>query len=265
MGEWPRLLTHGGVYKTLKGYIHMVREFLRCWRNDPKLRERVPSLVGSANVDRAMAWWLDKRCYDELRGVNDAKQARSGLLHLAPEMKGELPWASRAVKTWEKMEENLEREPICKEFASLLIESIGRRGGSTMGYGAWSQLDCGMRVQDLDSLLTDDVHPGHKENVSLELGVLERGESTKTGTSQGVEVLHPDLCRWFLMRKEYLGPGQKVFDFEIPHYEKIHRDALAEYGLEDLEGAHVWRHSFAIHLHHYEGWPLVPDVQNRGR
>ena len=45
------------------------------------------------------------------------KEARSCITHLAPELKGSLPHSNRAIKTWEILEGNKERGPLCKEAA----------------------------------------------------------------------------------------------------------------------------------------------------
>lgn len=215
-GEFPRLLTHGGVNRTGRQYLKQVFDFLRAYKTDPLLREKVPQMDTVTDVDRVGTWFMERQCYKELKSHQDGKNLRSGLLALAPELKGELPWSTRASKVWERQVGNAEREPLCREFMGLMIEGIARRN-RRMGWSAFSQWDSGLREQDIEALTTTDISISTKNPkqpvVSLELGVLERGESTKSGTSQGVVVLSPHLGQFFIVCKRVLKPGAKVFPF----------------------------------------------------
>lgn len=79
-----------------------------------------------------------------------------------------------------------------------------------MGWSAWGQVDHGVREQDVDHLLGEDINLGVTA-VPLDFGVLERCESTKTGTAQGTVPRHPDLQAFYRLRKRVVGPKGKVF------------------------------------------------------
>jgi hypothetical protein len=265
-GEWPRLLTNAGVYKTVKQYFQMVRSFLDLYKFDPELRAKVPHLATEQDLDQAMTWWMERRCYRDLRSAQDGKNLRSGVLHLAPELKGEVPLSTRASRTWEKLEGNPEREPLCREMSGLIVEAIAKRE-KRMAWGALSQLDCLLREQDLEALLIDDVSVGNDGSVSLELGVLDRGESTKSGTSQGVVVREDHLKHFFRVCKEVLASGSRVFPFPQARYRKVVHEAVGEAGC-GMDAAevtpHVFRGSGAVFLLYVLDWP-IPKVVDRGR
>jgi hypothetical protein len=169
-----------------------------------------------------------------------------------PELKGKLPQSQRAIKAWEVLEGNKEREPMCRETAGLMIEALARRN-EECAWMAWSQLDTAMREQDLEQLSSDDISVGHS-GVGLALGVLERGESTKTGSAQGVEVRDPALQSFFAQRKLELLPGDKVFKTALRIYRRIWMQELTARGWQDLGSVHLWRHTEAVHLLLYEDW-----------
>jgi len=263
LSHWPRLLTYGGVKKTVKQYLVNVRNFLRFQKTDALIQSLIPIMETAEDVDRVLTLWMEKRCYQDRRSCQDGKNARSGLLHLDPALRGDLPLASRASKTWEKLEGTLEKEPFCKAYLGLVIEALAKKNVEA-GWMAFAQTDTLMREQDISRLLTSDVHCGGG-NVSLELGVLERGEVTKSGTSQGVTVLHPLLKAFFRHVKATRGPSEKVFSLTIDKYNLLIHEVCAEYGLEDMEAtAHRFRHSGTVLLLHDLHWPQ-PKVRDRGR
>jgi len=126
-------------------------------------------------------------------------------------------------------------------------------------------LDTLLREQDLDQLTTEDISCTSGE-VALELGVLTRGETTKSGTSQGVVCRHWLTAAFFRNAEKELPPGAHVFGFKIEHYQKAVKAVLSEdLPLEELGGTpHLFRHSGANHLLHIHGWKK-DKVQERLR
>ena len=72
--------------------------------------------------------------------------------------------------------------------------------------------------------------------MSLELGVLERGETTKRGTSQGVVVLDPKIALFYIRKKKSLRDDQRVFSFTIEEYRSVWASVLKELQFSDLGG-----------------------------
>jgi hypothetical protein len=178
--------------------------------------------------------------------------ARSGVTHLRPDLKGQLPDSGRALETWRILEGHHEKEPLCPGAAGLMIEELGKVE-KLMGYAAWSQIDELLREQDVEHLLGADIIPDQQGAVSLMLGIIERGETTKSGTNQGVVVQHPDLCAFYIRRKEEIGPTDRVFPFHIDRYRRWYAKAAKKFGLLE-EGPHVFRHTGATYLIHYKKW-----------
>lgn len=104
---------------------------------------------------------------------------------------------------------------------------------------------------------------GHS-GVSPNLGVLEGGETTKTGTTQGVEVLEPALQLYFREKEKNPPDGAKVWDFPTSAYRKARDEILAQYGWEDPGPVHLMRHTAAVHKLLYEEWEKS-RVKDRGR
>jgi hypothetical protein len=102
------------------------------------------------------------------------------------------------------------------------------------------------------------------QKVSLHLGVLARGETTKKGASQGVEILDLALRTFYQLRKREVGDSGKIFAFSLDKYRKNFNDVLTLKRMADLGSVHLLRHSAAIYYKHYEEksdqW-----IQERGR
>lgn len=258
--EWrtpyPRLLTHRVTDKTGKGYMRWF------WRFIKFAEEEGEDLSTPSSLDSALTWFMDRLRYHDREGISAGKNVRSAVTTLHPSLKGQLPSTSRALRSWEILEGNVEREPLCQESFGLVMESMSA-DDPEYGWSAWAQLDTGMREQDLEALLSDDINVGHT-GTSLNLGVLERGESTKTGTHQGVTVLEPALQRYFRRKKRTLPRGAKVFKFKIRKYQEAWNRALLKYGWQDLGGVHLLRHCMAVFLLQYFGWTR-DKVRERGR
>ena len=183
----PRLLAHG-VNDTTNGlYAKMVRRWLRnCRRNGVTL--------GSISlIDKSIAAELDQWCFSHVLPVACGQQLYWGACHMWPEFHGNLPYARRALHTWEKYETVNERMPARK--STLVYVRMAEQGLAELAFIGYLALDCYFRGGDWDSLLGEDVfvskssQPGRKWQETLKLGRKHRGERTKTGSpEQGVEV-----------------------------------------------------------------------------
>jgi hypothetical protein len=204
--EWrravPRLLVHAIADASNSQYLLALRRFLLWCLNEGVL------ITSYGDLDQAGAWRADFLCHEEQRGVQSGKDLASAISHVMPDAKGHMPNLNRAVKAWEALEGNVEREPLSKDYLALVLEQLARID-SRFAWCAWLQVDSLLREQDVQSVLGVDVSvadaSGSSEEpidedesgleVSMHLGVLERGETTKTGTAQGVTVRNKNLKR----------------------------------------------------------------------
>ena len=101
-------------------------------------------------------------------------------------------------------------------------------------------------------------------NVSVTLGVPERGESTKTGVRQGV-VADYDKTKDFLRgRKEGREESEKLFSLSIPQYTRAWRKSLGRLGLTYVGPPHSVRHS-GPSRDALLGYRKLDEIQKRGR
>ena len=263
--EVPRVLVHAVVDDSfLYQYLPAGKKFVGfCRRERQELDLQKPD-----TVDWALVWFFEFLCYQEKRDAQEGKNARSCMTHLYPNLKGSLPFSQRALRTWLKLQGVYEREPLCWAGAGLVCQAVGRRNRS-MGYSMWAQLDSLLREQDIEHLVWEDVVVSPQRKVALQLGQLHRGETTKTGPKQGVDLLDRALSDWFIAEKGLHGGEEKVFDFGMRKYREVFQEAVVEVfgrtGASELEATpHVNRHSAAVHLLQDVKWSLG-KVQLRGR
>jgi hypothetical protein len=240
--------------------VHYLRALFRFfgWCDDEG--ESVKELRTARDIDEAATWCCDHMAYEEQKGVSHGQHLKSGLTHVMPELAGQLPRTSRAVKSWEALEGNKEREPLGRTALAFVLRRMAGRQ-PIFAWCAWAQIDTLMREQDIARLKGGDVRVSEKPNgeleVSLLLGILERGESTKTGTMQGVLVQDPALKQFFKSRKEEVGDDGLVFPFPLKDYRAAFAEAMTEEGLAELldDGSvHLFRHSGAALFVQEQGW-----------
>lgn len=263
----PRLLVFAATLATLRQYLAAVGRFLGFCAREQEPLESVEQL------DRALVWYMAHAAYEGKQNSAEGKNVQAGVMHLLPGMKGSLPQAARALKAWEKQEGVREREPLCGSRSALLVERMGKEFW-LFGCFSFAQLRDLLREQDGEALRGEDVNVAVVNGtlkVSLSLGVLERGETTKKGTSQGGEVLGELLKEFYARRKEEVGDKGYIFEFQMNQYRSAFQEVLKEMGLGDLGhagsetgGPHLHRHSGAIYYIHYLNWTLK-SVKDRGR
>jgi hypothetical protein len=213
-------------------------------------------------------WFCEWSCYHLKKDAQEGKNARSCLGHMYPDLKGKLPRSGRALRTWSKLQGTVEREPLAWAGAGLVLDDLIKKNPE-MGLAMWLQLDALLREQDIDQLAWEDVVVSSSGRVALELGQLHRGETTKGGPRQGVEVLSRFLGRRLAKLKEGKDPQAAVFTFSISQYNKaLKASVVVVYGDDaaaEIEAtADVNRHSGAVHLLRDLKWSY-PKVQTRGR
>ena len=236
----PRILVHSVADTTATpSYFPAYRKFLSFLED-----EEIPlwDVNNHGEVDEALVLFCEKMCFYEGKSHDTGKDARSCHTYLYPNAKGHLPLSSRALHSWEKLQGGeLERECLCWEMVALQIEEVGRQD-ARMGYCSWAQADTLMREQDVEVLRWEDVVCASATEVALMLSPLDRGETTKTGPSQGVTILDKRLAEWFWREKEQHAGHDRVFPAPLPRYRRVWKAGLRKYQMEELGGPHLMRH-----------------------
>ena len=129
----PRLLVHAVTNRTLASYVRAVLRFLRFVSLEQEPVETIEQL------DDAMTWHMDHMAYEQKQSSQAGKNLKSGAVHLLPDLKDQLPKASRAVRSWEKLEGEVEREPLCLALSGIVVEKLGKKS-PLYGWAAFSQL-----------------------------------------------------------------------------------------------------------------------------
>ncbi len=99
-----------------------------------------------------------------------------------------MPFARRALKSWERLAVTGEGEAIPWEGLAAIADEGYRMGLDEIADEVLVRADCYLRAQDARQLRGSDVDIDERLGVVLQLGVPERGESAKTGVRQGVRV-----------------------------------------------------------------------------
>ncbi len=140
-------------YATL---MQCLRSVWRFWGFPEREGETVTTVE---DLDRSIVWYMDHAAYEDQQSAQAGKNARSGVIHLIPGLKKELPVSAMALGGWERQEGVIEREPLCLEFQALVIESVAKRN-QRMGWACFSQLRDGLRGQDIQVLRGTDIKVG---------------------------------------------------------------------------------------------------------
>ena len=219
-------------------------------------------------VDSAAADFCAEMCFGtkDKKPVNVAlgMHLKAGLLNLHPGMR--LPQLSRAVKSWERLKLGKEGEGFSEEVWALLLDYLAGESLGAFGVAA-AAVDLYLRGDDWAQIRASDLSAsrvGGKWTVAVELGVVVRGETTKTGSNQGVVVRRPWVAALLGELKERAKKGGKLFPISRPDFGRHWTAAVARLGLESVVGSpHSMRHAGAT-IDFHAGVPLA-EIKLRGR
>jgi len=198
----------------VQAYLPAVRAFLsearrRGWRMD-SVEAR----------DRALADMLAIFCYEWGAGIQRGRNTFSGFVHVFPEHTGRLPEAARAMQAWERLGTSGEGEPICEEAWAAIIVAFMRAGDEECGLITALTFDCLFRGQDWSRLQLSDVSimfgVDDQIIVALRLGPRVRGESTKTGSDQGVIIERGWIASWLVAFRVRRVARDAALIFSVP-------------------------------------------------
>ena len=146
----PRLLVHAVTDNGVRNYLRAIWRFLGFAQREKETGENI------ADLDRAATWAMEHMAYEEQRSSQAGKDLRAGLLHLYPELKDELPISARALESWEKLEGDPEREPLCRSLLAIAIAKLSEKSDD-MAWCVWSQSRELLREQDVENLRASDI------------------------------------------------------------------------------------------------------------
>ena len=237
--EGLRLLAHAVQDSTmLAKYIPAVRAFLMF------AASRHHRFMSCADVDIALATYLDWACFGDELSFSGASNCFFGMLAVFPELHSKLPIAHRAWKSWERNHLAGEGTPVPQEAAYIIAEWM--RSNNFMLESLLTELiiDAYLRSGDWEKMRAADVYCDGT-SVAIILGTSERGERTKTGPNQGVVLDSQVLSRDVLRLKGAREPQQRLFPFAPSHYRSLWNQAKAALKMEWLGPPHNLRHGGA--------------------
>ena len=189
----------------VRAYLPEVEAFLA------EARRRGWALRTFSERDCALADMIAILCYVERAGIQRARNLFAGFVHVYPEHGGHLPEADRALKSWERLDTGGEGGPICEEAWGAVIVAFVRGGDAEGGLVRGLSFDCLLRGKDWSKLRLEDVTSSTRGDGSLEvslmLGVRKRGETTKTGSRQGVVVGRQWVAVWLGKSNQFKLPS----------------------------------------------------------
>ena len=256
-----RLLVHSVADSTASRiYLPNVRKFLEWVAKEDVV---VDSLQ---DKDNAMSAYLCMKCYEQDVGPAAGDAALNGLVYLFPEYRGGLPRAWRCLLAWHRIHIHGEGSPLPLELLACVAEAMRSAQQLDAADGLELAVDCYLRFMEIKNLRSEDIivlREGGLMEVTLRLGVAERGESTKTGMRQGVRVDSPHMANMLARRKAACAHSERIFKISRASYSKAWSDAGTLLGTP-LGPPHSVRHSGPAH-DAATGYRTLWQIQRRGR
>lgn len=192
-----RLLAHKVTDRVaLHTYIPAVREFLSfCERRNIQL--------GCVfNIDAACSKYLNVLCYEELQPIEKGKTAVFGVEYAFPECRRKMERSREDLAAWAGFALVGEGQPVVWEAVTGVAQDMASRGDTEGADIAEVAADMYLREADWNLLRPEDITYDPQYGVAAQLGVPERGESTKTGVRQGVRPDRKSIGERLLYYKE---------------------------------------------------------------
>jgi len=222
--------------------------------------------------DLALADYMAYMAYSEDRAVGHGRTIFSAVTCIFPEHIGNLRFSERALKGWERMF-------VAGEGAATTWQCVGaiaarmRVSGHSLGADlVLCAADLYLGSSDWALVKREDVVGVFSEErpneLAVLLGVAERGESTKTGTRQGVRPDRIGVSRILSRLRACTPPGCSVFPIDPSVLRNWWNSACAELGY-DPGPIHTLRHVGPAHdMAALDGCPpyrTLTQVRVRGR
>jgi len=242
---------------TAAEYSRALAQFLR-WASEQGCTARTVS-----DLDYLLAEYFSVLCFDQRVDGSRAAFTFSAVKHFLPEIGKGLPAAARALKAYKKIFVGREGEGFGEEVWGILLARLYARDQEAALILALS-VDAYLRGAEWAALRPEDVHFA-ATSAALSLGVVERGEETKTGSNQGVVVDRPWVARWLRDFARRRKKGEFFFSISRDDYHALFDDAARDLRAAGLPlTPHSARHAGAT-IDALVNGKSMPDIQRRGR
>ena len=222
------------------------------------------------DFDELLSCYFEFACYTLGQHVTVGATAYAALKWLEPALV--LPHAKRSLVGWERLGQRTEKHGVSEEIIGLVVMTLLSLGHIEAAELVALAFDAYPRLVELRSMRVQDVYcarVGDDFHVALSLGPRLRGESTKTGSDQGVRVDRPWVQALLMRRLKRRVAADRVFPSfggkkGYARFLTIWAQATAAAGVSWIGGPHVLRHSGASNdlLHSRR---TLKEVQLRGR
>ena len=159
----------------------------------------------------------------------------NGFVYIWPEHAHALPRASRCLLGWHRLHIHGEGGPMPQEAIACVEEWLLLKGHVEESFLVALCFDSYLRTGEAFALRVEDVvvlrdASGAVLDVTLRIGVAERGKSAKTGMRQGVRVDPPHVVDLLVSRlSDKAGPKEKLIHSHPSTFSQRWRDALPEH------------------------------------
>ena len=190
---------------TLKVYLQALTDFVEFSHSVPRPRE----CTGRARMDKLLSMYFNSLFISSNPSLQTANNVFSGILAFCPEVKGSLSLSHRTLKAFEKRRPPGERGPWSDRGVGAIAQAMLDDGEFEASLiTCWQFLTFG-RGQDWSRLRAHDLAfsfdaSSRPTAVAVKLGVQERGEPTKTGFNQGVDITPPEEFLFILVAMQLL-------------------------------------------------------------
>lgn len=217
----------------------------------------------TAGLDEALAAYCGHCCYRCDMAPHMGNTLLNGIVYITPSLAGKLPTAWRAYIAWQRCHIAGEGGPEALELWAVLEADMRKHDDCESADALIVGLDGYLREQDLFSLRASDVRVAGKDEVALQLGIAERGESAKTGRNQGVRLERQEAIDVVVSRRNDREPNAKLFNTDAKHYAKAIASAAKRLNVE-IGPPHSVRHT-GPSFDAYTGYRTLPQIMRRGR
>ena len=235
-----RLLVHAVADTTWRKYHAAVEAFL------VEMQRRKEPLDSARQLDWALARYLDEMCFQDLRGFSAASALYSGVTAAFPEFKGQLPLAARSLIAWQRLDIPGEGGPIPLPAILLITAALIEEGHFAAALATLMAEDGFLRESDWAGITAGDVAvhgDPDSPHVAAVLGQPARGESTKTGSGQGI-VFETVLVRlWLAELVQLLPASSRIVPLTPEAYRRLWNATIMAVNLPDVGPPHSLRHS----------------------
>ena len=144
-----------------------------------------------------------------------------------------LPLAHRALQSWERLAVLGEGQPLSWDALLAISQAMLELNHPIAAGSVIISADLYLRQSDWDVIREGDVYLAPDGRVAVLLGVAERGETTKTGTRQGVLADRSGIADLLLQYKKKARKGGRLFGIRPAEFSAAWRAACETLHIKD--------------------------------